>query len=1403
MSASNNTEILHVGVDMLCIPDNFGTAPTKLGLSIQCSPMWIDRDGSSIGDSFTASLAEWPSTIHSQQAVEIFVTKDMDDDPVRLLAKTKCITSGVMKEEWRKKANILWAKAFRYEKGKPANFEPLWQQLKLRATEKLAHSNVPLRDRQTAMMVEFIEQLRASRNDENLKLRMANMWSEIDKMVDSGIGGDPTSSFERGSAPDYNRTNQLQDAINAFVSNDDIQTLATDKLNVIRLMFRDFLAQFSEEVDKGDEKDEKDEDCPTPQESAEIKLNAILDVPSLAHFFGCGIYVDLEPSEVTDAAGQQGFIAARFAPPSGSADSPSKNELVWTAYSIGQQDDVKSFVPRAEYTGIPNPDHVGEFLNLHQTLQGLNDFRYRLSQVSPEASVLGEMVARKIAKSHGRKRDSMALRDDTRRHGLALWDKNATQAAQEEELRFVKLRNVYYLHDLLKGIRPDIQANAGVMYSPTTRSIRCEDPEFPQDFYRNDFVRKFLLYRDHAITKDSAITQGKTLAAEMRGALFFFLGEPIGLSRDDEAASNHNRTVSAIETCRGLALKIKFGPDSIERLSDDCRSNNDCADQLKWPTLREGASYKVGCRLAYVNGAGPGRDYVAVRQAYAGGVPTLGSSNTQDYSFEAVQIEPPRVLLHQFDKVVKHDRRRFPGSSANSVVLAYDDKQFRVVLPPAFAWDQAEQQGQFEAIDDPSDAAAFGDALLLDVDGLSLPEARYRGLYFVDEKTAIQAVDGNQKFEFGRETGTWADERQSLGPVAHFTPNKSGRQMYFVDRNAKGFTISVDQSTSETLTYRDNNKPVPRVLAIKQVARTVKQVKIRRAKNIDIELGGNSTRFDGAIIEVPAGREIDVELIPTSDVMQNTLRKATLKIVSPIKQPVAPRNGSSVGVSARYVDAPDAKTLEQNLKNQTGAKHGQPMETVAYFEGNIQVDARATGKVIVNAAWQDWSAKGWYADCVKKTRDGKCASDNREFRFATKRQSAPIGTIDAKFEDGSDEWKDIQLNNCEIDNGKSVVTLPFNEGLAREIYLTLQSESEFAAYYPGMDAEDLTSSTSIKVKLACTFRGKQLQIASDDPILVWETLSYDKVFSIKGHFEGKRREKRRIYLEGELFVTGINECVGVIVPSSRQMKRILNHDDIAKFVSKSGIDPFFEAGNQPAVLKPEMLGGSIGIERDVVIAINENQENARNGLVDPLVLDVMLFEYKLDEEKRPYIEIDVSSLADQAHRPVLHLGMVRFQPNALNHKDADGKVIDLRASKPIRKDVKLLPSRHYRWDYNRGTLDVWLKGEMVKHTNVILHRYAWAKTSNSSEPEYCWELVDALECNEPIEDGKVTFCASDLLKQDITDANLRRRVPDDFGTLFRLEEKEAYDYVEANTNDRKSINTFVVTIYPHDKYLPD
>ncbi|RYY23975.1 MAG: hypothetical protein EOP62_18435 [Sphingomonadales bacterium] len=1402
MSAPDMIKTFHVGADMLCVPDNTGTDTAKLGLSIQCSPMWIGSDEETIGDRFTAELAKWPGAIHAQQAVEIFVTANMNGAPVLLLANSICVSHGVMKQEWRQRADILWAKAFRYEKDQPADFEPLWLQLEARAKEVAALSEVPLRDRQTAMMVDFIEQLREAGDNKAHSQRMDELWSEVDKLLESGIGGDVASPSVPGSTPDYDRTKRLQKAINAFVSTDQ-GPLSTDERYELVAMFSDFLAQFSQSVDKGDEKDESEEHCPTPQESAEIKLNAILDVPSLAHFFGCGIYVDLDPAEIIAAAGQQGFIAARFAPPSGSADLPAKDALVWTAYAIDLQDDLQRFVPRAQIPASDNLDYFGEFLNLHQMLQGQQGLRYRLSQVSPEASVLGEVVARQIAKNHGRRRDAMALVDDARRRGIALWDKLATPAELGRRARFAEQDNVNYLADLIKGVRPDIQANGGAMHCPTTRSIRCEDPEFPQAFYRHDFVRQFLLYRDHACTQDLVITQGQTPEAEKRGALFIYLGEPIGLGRDEESASNRHRTVSTIEACRGLALKIEFGPDSTERLGDACPADKDCAEQLKWPTLREGSGYMVGCRLAYVNGAGPGRDYMSVRKAYASGVPTLGSSGTQALPFDAVQVEPPRVLLHQFDKVVQRDRRQFPGSSANSVVLAHDDKQFRVVLPPAFAWDQAEQQSQFDGINDPSGVAAFGHRLLLDVDGFSLPEARYRGLYFVDGNTATQAVGGNRKYEIGKEPDTWVDERQSLGPVAHFTPNSSGEQMYFVDRNAVGFTVAASADQRHSVTYRDGLTPQPRVLAIRRVARTVSDVAVNEAWKIDIEPGSNVTRMDGAAINVPAGRKIDVELIPVTKTAQNTLRKTILTIVSPIMRPAAPSDGKPVGVSARYVDAPDPQALELNLSREVAPDKGKPMATVALFEGNLEVDARATGKLILDVAWEDWSAQGWYPDCVKKQRDGTCAPENTAYRFATKRPSSPLATIDAEFADGSDQRKPINLADCVVDNGQRKVTLPFNEGLARAIDLTVTAESEFASYYPGADAADTTSSVTLRVDLACTFRGKQLQIASDDPMLKWETLSWDRVYNSKGHFEGKRGEKRRIYLEGELFVTGIGECAGVIVPRGQQMKRMAGHEGFAKFVSESGIDPYFEAGTQPAMLTPDMLGGHSGVERDVVIVINDDQQNRGEGLVDPFTSDVVLFEYRLDEEMRPYIEIDVSALAEQAHRPVLHLGLVRFQPNALNRTESGGQKrrIDLRASKPIREDVKLLPARHYRWDYDRGNLDVWLKGEMVDPANVVLHRYAWAWTGDPSQREWCWELVDTLPCIAPQQEGKVVFRAKDLSRRDVSQRELRKRLPNDFRTLFRIEENETYTNVESKGSG--SVSTFFANIYPYDKYLPD
>lgn len=1368
-----------VGADLLCIPDGTGCDDGNLGISIHCTPRYLPIMPTDDGV-FTCDVRNWPSAIHGQQYVEIYMLKDFNAPQLPHMVVDQPITHRMMQRaSWQQAAQAIWHKAFRTEVGKNPDFLQLMGALKRAHDEQDKPDETPVQHKQAAMFAYLVEALRSSPNTLAANEAMESVWARVDELMLVEGFRENVGILSLIDEPDTSAVEGLHSSIDAVAGRSLGKSVAKDVTAVADMLVNFYAIMAQRPDDEGDD-ELRTSDIVDPCDLAEQKLAAILAIPTFAHFLGCGVHVDIPRDVLAAEAGPEGYLAVRFRPPGDDPPPAKVDDLVWTAYSLAQNDGDVVFQPRTRpSTILTQPDYVGEYVNLHQQLA--TGPRYIVSDLSPEGTLIHELFARGHSMYTAENpRPSDSLKDQTKRRGLAVMDKLVVAAAQEENAFLTKGNVAYFLNDLVAGIRPDIQQDGDEFYCATTRSIRCVDVDFPADWYDHDFVRDFLLYRDHAWTQKSAIKreiESGLKRKELQESLFAFDGEPLGLTRSDEPQDdNGDTTVTPMRPGEGLALDFEVGPDFGERLPESDRK------MLCWPTLRERISYRIGCRVAYVNGGGPGRDYGKVRTDYAAGMPIIGDINGDPYIFKPMQPEPPRVLLHEFDDLIETDREKEPGVNATTVVLARASKQERIILPATYDGDSAIKQGQFDGDTfSGNPVGQFRRDIQLAKDGLTLPEARYKSLYYVDGNKAKPVSGQGQTITIGEESDRLKPYRQSLGAVAKFTNVSPRQSSYFVDANWPGFIVELGAQGglldgAKFWTGKTPKDATPSIVQVERIGRN-EQLTIETNKLISIGNASGRKVLRGVKLRVPRGRKFDLMLRPADAQFQpysrpgtNHNRAAAIAIVSPIVKPDAPSpNGGGSAITGSYTAKETMAQLQTVLKHHTSTAPSEYGGSTALFAGDLEIDARGSGRIWLTATWANWSVGGWYIGRDK---------NNREF-LAANALSMPVGNFDAEFKDGEDQKKVKNLATVENDSGGQGMTFPFDEGLSRFITLTVTAESHFAEFFPEKKPQDLRSSQAFNVILPCTKRGPPLQIATHTPYFNWEVIE----FAQRRRAEERRSTKERIYLEGDLWVTGQGEQVGLILGRADQAARYAATKAVNAYVSQSGVDPHLMHGEQPSRISlADLPDGTRAVEQ-VALVLTEDPGKAHEGLLNPILVDIVPFDIQL-ENGRLFVEIDLSKLARRAHRPVAHLGLVRFQSNSIvtkiAGKDGEQRVLDLRASTPVRRDIKLLAQRHFRWERIRSTYRVWLKGPMVSEENVSLTIYHW-NTGEGQARAGWWEAGYNIKADDPPdgEPDKVSFTVNRL----------------DDETMLLLEEIEKHKDHEGNENETP---VFSVSLFPNE-----
>lgn len=1331
-----------VGADLLCIPDGKGCEGDSLGLSIHCTPMHLEtipEDDSK----FACDVRQWPRAIHGQQLVEIFVLKDFSAPQLPRVLVDQPVTYRMMQyAPWQQAARAIWHKAFRAEVGQNPDFLRLMGALKRAHDQQHKLDETPVQHKQAAMFACLVETLRTSPNPLATNTAMGQVWARVDELMQEESFRENIRTFGLVDDPDIPAVEDLQACIDAVAGRSAV--LRTSDVTAVADMLYNFYVIMAQRPDDEDDDELRTLDMVNPLDLAEQKLAAILAIPSFAHFLGCGLHVDISRQVLSRDIGPAGFVAVRFRPPGDNPPPAKVEDLVWTAYLLDEDGSEVVFQPRIRpSTTFSQPDYRGEYVNLGQELPKGGP-RYVVSDLSPEGTLLHEFFARQHSMYTAKNpRPADSLKDETKRRGLAVMDKLAVVAVQEENNFLTKGNTAYFLNNLVAGVRPDIQRDGDEFYCATTRSIRCVDADFPAEWYRHPFVRDFLLYRDHAWTQKSTIERtidSGLKRKELQDALFVFDGEPLGLTRSEEPQDDKgDTTVTPMRPGEGLALDFEVGPDFGERLPEGDRK------MLCWPTLRERDRYRIGCRVAYVNGGGPGRDYGKVRADYTAGMPTIGDINGDSYMFKPMQPEPPRVLLHEFDDVIGADRQDEKGINATTVVLARARKQERIILPATYDGESAIKQGQFDGdtfSDNP--VGQFGCRLQLAKDGVTFPEARYMGLYYVEGNKAKPVSGKGRTITIGEESNQLKPHRQSLGAVAKFTEVAPRRSSYFVDANWPGFAVQLGGALTKGAMFWTEKTPkdaTPSVVRVERIGRN-EQLTIETNKLIWIGNASDRKALRGVKLRVPRGRKFDLLLRPTDAQFQPYARPGTdhnraaaLTIVSPIVKPEAPSpNGNGSAVTGSYTAKETMAQLQNLLQRHVSTAPSEYGGSTAVFAGDLEIDARGSGHIWLTATWADWSVGGWYI-----------GRDRRKREFLTANTlSMPVGNFDGKFADGKDQKKIINLADVENDSGSKGMTFPFEEGLSRYINLTVTAESHFAEHFSEKKPEDLRSSQTFDIALPCTKRGPPLKIATHTPYFNWEVIEFFK----SRRAEERRKTKERLYLEGDLWATGEGEQVGVILGRADQAARYATTEGVDAYVSQSGVDPHLMHGDQPSRISlADFPDGTMAVEQ-VALVLTEDPDKAHEGLLQPVLVDIVPFDIQL-ENGRLFVELDLSKLAQRAHRPVAHLGLVRFQSNSINTKltDENGnqRVLDLRASTPIRRDVKLLPQRHFRWERARSTCKVWLKGTMVSAANVSLTLYHWNTGGRGSRAGW-WDAGQSIKADDApgAEPDKVSFTVNRL-----------------------------------------------------------
>ncbi|MEW8332037.1 MAG: hypothetical protein AB2692_13955 [Candidatus Thiodiazotropha sp.] len=354
-----------------------------------------------------------------------------------------------------------------------------------------------------------------------------------------------------------------------------------------------------------------------------------------------------------------------------------------------------------------------------------------------------------------------------------------------------------------------------------------------------------------------------------------------------------------------------------------------------------------------------------------------------------------------------------------------------------------------------------------------------------------------------------------------------------------------------------------------------------------------------------------------------------------------------------------------------------------FIVGRLALDRKSTGDLRLEATWENFDGE------TVTLQNGKWIR-NPALRRATlmaidiERGGNPFGLDllqQGQFFDGDPE---------QLDTGKlrgQTYAVPKDGQLAREYHVKLLADTAFKDYYTD-DRIQTRESDTIVLKKKCTFRPPPPRLAEIETRIHWSDIDEPKT-------SGRRRSGRlRIRLDEKWFVSGKGERLGIVL--KRPGISIVPNSRFAPYISVAGADPTLLSAAVPEFLNVANFKAIPGQEQalfqGVELFLPEQSEQQGMKAVDSpgdlvvgqdtLSVDILALTPQFSETDGLYCDLQVRLDPGKKFNPYnafVHLGLVRFQDNAVRH---------LRSSFPLKDPktkVYLLPDRELRVSTISGT----------------------------------------------------------------------------------------------------------------------
>ncbi|WP_427308940.1 hypothetical protein [Cupriavidus sp. H39] len=1054
-----------------------------------------------------------------------------------------------------------------------------------------------------------------------------------------------------------------------------------------------------------------------PEEAAGRKLSALLALPTLTHYLGLGVQVEIPRSSLEGLT--TGAIAAEFVDEAGNRVG---GETAWTAFDL----DGSYFGP------APNPDATASaglfrqgYLNLGATINGSQP-RFVLS-ADDAVNTLHDLV------QAAENKESPDLK--RYRRGLALYDRATAQRLEEAEKRATSGPiTVNYVDDMLAGVRPDFgiakRGAASLAIAPerwrpvTARTITCVHDELDPAFYAEPLIAQ-LAPRDHGYAL--AITEHKDGKISCEDELMVWAGESLAVH-----VQRPSDPAPTVDPARDLALQLTY------RLPDPKTG-------VTMPPLREKTGYACGCRLVYVNGSGPLFDEAAQSYAHDASI-VIGDPQGRPYLFPSAPLPPPDVHLGWDDPIVlANDPKMETAGEANEILVLRDGTGLarRFVTPPRGSFDGAEQQRLFDApsLHDDRPLGAFAGSKaglwLFDEDG-RFPEARFGrslgSIRFVDGDMLMPVtLDGRRRpgIKIGSPDYMEIKYRQSRGTVAILGRRRapaSPTASFFPDTNGARLVASIERrsvlgsgmpfATAERDFWKSPQGPADALPIIVDIVPTAEPASFAAAREIAIrDVDGRSVNLPYLKAQLPKGETYRLTLAGETRLGDGGAVALTLvhAVRKPLRSPdFIPKEtpdempgSTGIGLHAVSVtvanDDPGvtpAGALETwSQKVQRYEASGIDMRcwpseeggTTTFFTGRVDIDRKSTGNMRCEAVWHEFNE-----GTVSRAADGRwmrnIASETAQLFALEVERRGSEGRIDLLR-----SAPQLGSSNLGAQRHASVTGKPgelrmlahaFRDGRARALSVKMVATSAFTAFYPEApdppapgewigryDVESSRFAAAPTVWIDCTFRPPPPRIDRVLPLFSWG--------QIPGQRESSRRLAHvRIILDEGWYASGEDERLGVVLLGEDDPKTVCDYEEgrlapYHRFISQAGADPARQGAPVPLRLSHHHFRDAPPpVDAALFLGNGDGVPLLDPSLVSgiaPLSVKILPFAPRFSEEEGLYCDLQLD--IGPAYLPFVRLGLVRYQAHAVDH---------LRLSHPIAYDVQLLPERRLWVEVRKG-----------------------------------------------------------------------------------------------------------------------